>query len=372
MIRFAIFMLVIVGGLSGCASGDESLGSDPNQDRGTQTITSTLFQGRDVEMSRHALVQVSEIRRLLDTALGGEDLLRRFQMSDQDYLVYGCAKLRKIEAPEVTDMPTHAEYFKLSYRGNLCVDATETIVGGEKEGEEFFHVTYPKPVWREGSGGTIGYPTHFTMTSDALKLSMRAKDHADNTLNVSRSFSLRAYLVGQDDKTLTYRGSFQARNHFLSNWDKRWSQGELSFGIDEFRVRVDKQSRAVLAVDVVQATLKVDGLGWAKSQYTNFELSDQVHFSADVELLFAPNGGDGGGLSLSQNQCELPSGVVGLQHRSDADAGVVVQSQGGTLIVGELNSNLEPSAEENTVIPVTLCNAEGLWAFADEYSSLLR
>lgn len=310
----AVILLPALLSLSACAPKDEAF--KDNRGGGNVTPRSAELANRDLELSRHMLHQIGEVRRLMDIALNLEVEKRVRGQFTTPEAEASCMTLAKIPIEPDTRETVKSERFSVSYL-NGCVDvsadpAVSGIAQASKRGSEKFTIRYtnvlPKP---EDLTPISFFPETIAVVADDIYLRFNLSNRFDR-LNVNRNYALNATLESETETEAMYLVSFSAHN-VLSEYNVGLTMrdGFSEVTLDPTWVRVDKASRRVVGLVPGQVSLTIRLTQQTKSvlDTRNATLTPPASIVLDGYVLKAK-----GPVALSAaDSCSAPEGTFEAQ-----------------------------------------------------------
>lgn len=313
-------------------SGLFSVSCAPKDKRLTDRTVPAPFAiaGKDLELSRHLLLQLGQTRRMMDVALASELNLRiNGKIGAESDEGQGCQKLRKVSPDPERKTQSSSETFQII---NRCLgESSEITADASLSGAETYQVSYQKN-FPKGSDAdqTLGMPAAITVTSSDLKfvLKTRTSPKLFDQITVLRRIEFRAELVAENETHADYRAIYLGEDQLKYDVLLEARDGVVTTGLRAIEFRVDKNARKVTSfrVEPDSMDLKAQIQTYTKSELA---LKRAVLTPGPSAVLTIVVNGE---LTSAEKACEVLSGQFKVKKQVDrVSSEIVVQAGQGEI-----------------------------------------
>lgn len=315
--------LVLTASLS-CSRdfASSSGGGDPVG--GVESIESKPFSGKDVELTKLAILQLGHLFRYLDFALDYRLRDRMIMNDDSKPIALGCRNIRKVGPAYERSFDTNVEEIEVDYY--KCepepVQTAETTSAAIR-GRELVTVVYDTPYPRSSEPElTLGYPVFIGVQTSPLETELNLK--TGGHLLIRRGIQLSAKRIENTETRAVYLVAMTTNDRFSQ--DARGGllrEGTLAVSIPEVKITVTKgESRRISAIDAGRIELSVSGRRAKKGKLLGAAGDKTSEESIETAISLVANGA----LAVPTSICLPAAGSYQMTKKPLAPVEVLVEA----------------------------------------------
>ncbi len=335
--------------VSGCAPEGEG-----SPDGGGTVVAPMSLENRDLQFAGHILLQLADMRRVLDDA---QTLFpnTRQQSRPGDVYEFGCRTMKKIWPDPASDKPSNQEKFGILYN---CIDSAATFARVDLDGQDTYSVAYPEPLPRDGEAKERPLATSIAVSGSTVYSShFRPGTYTGNDeVRVNRKTTFLAQVSTSNETELVFDVDQQIDDGYDFDVSKSCRDGAFTTKILA-TVTVDKKTRRVKTIAPYFMGVSAKGTQWTKaSADRGAARSNPVAIKlSDYEIVAD------GPVGLNADSCELPDSNLIIRKGARAPVDIVVAAEAGKITVDGVESQLKACDLDRAADPLYAQVLEGVF-----------
>jgi hypothetical protein len=318
------------------------------------------LSAKDLEFSRHLILELAQSRRMIDYALNMKPK-ERVWMAPGEIDDVGCRVMKKI-SPVYSGRKTETfiESFEMRYTPSCRELGNEKTASSwaEMTGTETYTIGYAKPFPKEGDAIQMpDIPESIVVSAHDIRQSLKLRSAATDKVNVAPDIYFSALISDRDEKTVTYTISMKSTSSFLYDVQNEIRRGEVTTVLSDVQIKVDLASRLTTAIVNAKMDLILDGVRADKSDsdLSRTALTNRQVMQAGMTLQSTKE------MTFPTSLCDIADGAFKMNKSGDLGEHDIVVDSGNLKIDNGKKTEKARVCQDPIEDPVYLDDLEGVY-----------